>query len=56
MKKAIVFFALVLFVYAFYLVLAQLPAKLEKMDCIKARNICAVYGGDCAFASKCKAE
>ena len=56
MKKTILFFALVLFVCAFCVVLAQLPAKLEKMDCIKARNTCTLYGGDCAFASKCKAE
>ena len=53
MKKLFLIALFCLIVWAFVRVIAELPAKLEKMDCIKAQNTCKNYGGDCVKAQNC---
>lgn len=53
MKKLFLIACLILVFCGLVKACAELPAKLEKIECIKAQKTCANYGGDCVKAQNC---
>lgn len=53
MKKTLLIVLFCFVILGLVRVIAELPAKMEKIECIKAQNTCKNYGGDCVKAQNC---